>query len=223
MAYSAVSTGVNTSGTSATDSGFAVSVGDTVVYETRIGGTTCSTVTDSLGNTYTKKVGRSNSSTDEHALFVSNITAGGSPTWTITPAASGSIRCRGYKFTGRDVIDPVGTDVVSAGGTDDAPSGSLTVTNTGSDVLICTDCNGAGDTFTPGAGYTVRSEVPAAPNTRIAGETVDAVTSGARTVNFSKVNAEEWNLVALALKAAAGGGGPTPHPPYRKQTAWGCF
>ena len=171
------------------------------------------TVTDTRGNTYRQAL-RFNESGDNTTLgiyYAENV-AGGANSVTVSDAISGgTLRFAILEYSGVATSNSLGP-VASAQGASASPaSGSVTTTASGDLALGLLSRAGAG-TFTPGAGFALRTQIPASPATKLVVEDRMLATVGPVAATGALDVSDSWAAAVATFHAAASGGADTQPP-----------
>lgn len=189
----------------------AITAGSLIVIGISTGVGAISSITDTLGNTYTRAVRRVNFSYSD--IWYSYNVAGGSPTITANFASSTHSVMHIYEIGGATTTDPL--DVTATAGGDGVTGTTPSVTSgntTQADELVFAHSGsffGSGtDAYSVGAGYTEflgGNSLPTSGQTVSAGSELKIVSAtGAQTATFGLAFANAvWEMSLATFKAAA--------------------
>lgn len=188
-----------------------VTIGNILVAGVRLGGSSQNPIiTDSQGNTWTRLLLNINSSGDTTSVHWLIATSTGALTVTLTNSVSGSRRwiIAEYDAAGTTVSVDQST-ITSAQGT--AVSSGTVTTTTASELLVgVIEGDGfAGDTFTPGAGYTVRQSIIPLSQFKLALEDIVVSSTGSYVADGTLNNTMDWAAGIVAFKST---GSPAAGP-----------
>lgn len=174
---------------------------------------TISSVTDSLGNTYTYAGDNPNSGDNNNQMwnYYAEGVSAGACTITVTFDANDDLRrIYAHEITGCATSGALGQHAGQAQatpgtGTDAISSGSVTTTTNGEYIFGCTNANNT-QTYTKGTGFTSLRE----DNT--VGATEDLVQSSAGSIAATFTGSGGWKCqtVIMTFKEAASGSSATP-------------
>lgn len=181
-----------------------VTAGSLLVAALSVGATARTiTLSDSLTQTFVLASSGTNV-TDGHATYIYYFanTAGGADTVTFSISGAASpLRIGVSEFSGAATASPV-EKVNNASGNSTTPaSGNVTPTTDGQ-LIFAVARNAAATTFTAGTDFTLRSQVPAAANTRMASESFIQTTAAAHNGNFTMALSQQWSAVVASFLAA---------------------
>lgn len=214
-----------TAATSRTATTGAVSVGDVMIVAITLdvsGSATGGSVSDSLGNTYSKILGVTDTpDTQRTEIFYGIITTAGTPTVTLrftptpgTTTASSTVLIAD-PFSGSDTSstnDTSGAGQVQASPTTGAnatTSGNLTTAVNGDLIYSATCPSGSfGSANTVGTGFTLaQDDTGGSPPSRMATEWRSQTSAGAIAGTWTAAGNVAHTTLAVAIKPASGGGG----------------
>lgn len=172
-------------------------------------------ITDSLGQTFTKAVNGKNT-TDNNStvsLWYKESSAAGADTVSVAYASAANIRFAIAEYSGISIsgsLDQINNAQADASTAINA--GSVTTTQASELLAVCAR-NNTGVTFTAGTSYTMREQVPAAPNARAAFEDRIVSSTGTYTGDMTTSGNVNWGAVIATFKAAGGAVVTTPVAP----------
>lgn len=166
------------------------------------------TVTDSLGNQY-RRAAQFNVTLDgvSLAIFYAENIRGGPNTVTVADTQSGTLRFALLEYFG---IAPANSlDVTaSAEGTSASPSSATVSTTVPGALLVGAVMTANPASFMPGAGYALRTSVPAAGTAKLVVEDRVQTSAGPAAAGGSLGAPDVWGVVFAAFRP-----GSTPEPP----------
>jgi hypothetical protein len=178
-------------------------------------------VTDSRGNVYRQAFKFNNvepgtvENDDTVALFYAENIAGGANTITVSLSRAASLRFAIFEYAGVATSNALDVTRNAAASGASLNSGSATTTAPG-DLVMGIFSTQSYRTFTPGAGFTTRASVNAAPNTVLMVADRILATPGSVAATATLSAADIWGAGLAAFRSAAGGG-PTNRPPVLTQ------
>jgi hypothetical protein len=189
-----------TAGTTTVSTAFSsnVAAGDAIIVTTMVGGTTTSSVTDTLGNTYTKAVQTLSGGTDEIAIFYALNSTGGADTVTAHYAvANGFATVYIHEYAG--VLTSAALDKTSSGtGSGTAVSSGATAATTSANELLIGMAT-SDHTITAGeSGWNIRQN---AGGNMSQDDVVSA--TGAYAATFTQNITGNWAAIIATFKANA--------------------
>lgn len=165
-----------------------------------------SSVTDTLGNTYTLAVGPTTASGLRQSIYYAKNIKGGSNTVTVSfnqAAAYPDIRV--LEYAGADTANPLDVTAAAVGASTTANSGSATTT-AANDLIFAADTISTG-TPQPGAGFAAR--VITTHDSDLAEDEI-APTPGTYTATAPVSPSGQWVMQMAAFKVQSSGGTPAP-------------
>lgn len=186
-----------------------VTSGSLLVLSARVGGNPTgrtTTVSDSLGQTWSlaQKLEDSVAGESTYIYYFMNSAAGANTVTLAISTTATSMRWAVHEYSGAattNVVDKISTNT----GTTDNPAGTAVTTTADGEMIFGAVTNNAVTTYTAGTGYTLATQVPAAPNTRHASEHQLGAVTGTYTVVFTGTSgAATWQVVTATFKVAGG-------------------
>jgi hypothetical protein len=169
------------------------------------------TVADSRANTYRKAV-QLNETVDgtSLAIYYAEKIAGGANTVSVSDSISGTLRVAIFEYAG--VATANSLDVSgSAHGSNASPSSGNVATTASGDLLLSAFTIGDPKTFAPGSGYTIRENVPVAPNTKLMVEDQVQAVAGTASASATLGATDNWGVVIAAFRAGGAAGSTPPN------------
>lgn len=160
-------------------------------------------VTDSRGNQYRKAV-QFDVTLDGVSLgifYAENVKAG-TNTVTVTSGQSGTLRLAILEYSGVATANSLDITSGAEGASTNPHSGTVTTTADG-DLLIAALMTADPVNVTAGSGWTLRDNVPANPNAKLAVEDAVQTAAGARSATAALSESETWGIVLAAFRAGS--------------------
>jgi hypothetical protein len=166
-------------------------------------------VTDSRGNVYRQALKFNNVAEgaeydDTVALFYAENIAGGANTVTVSLSRAASLRFAILEYSGLATSNALDVTRSATARSTTPNSGSATTTAPG-DLVLGIFSTQSYRTFTPGAGFTARASVNAAPNTALLVTDRVLPAAGAVAATATLSGTDYWGAGLVAFRSASGG------------------
>ena len=164
------------------------------------------TVSDSNGNTYKKasQLGFTASAVTIALYYAENIKVGAN-TVTVSMSVSGPLRFAISEYSGVATTNSLDVTAGATNVSTAASSGNATTTANG-DLLFGTASTADSVTWTAGAGYTIRDQVPAPPNAKFITEDQIQASGGSASASATLGASGNWGMILASFKPGVGGG-----------------
>lgn len=177
--------------------------GSLLIVAVRQSGTggTC-TISDSQSNTYVNNAINSTFTSDKLFVAYALNTTGGANTVTCTFGASVAMRWAIHEYSGLASSSALDQSNVTTGNNTAPDSGNITTTVANELLFSACGC-GANSTFTVGANYTLREQIPAGANGKLATEDRIVSATGTYSAPYTISGTTTWGDAILSFKIAS--------------------
>jgi hypothetical protein len=195
--------------------GAPVTAGNFLVAGIRINSTAQSglTVTDSLGNLWTKCSSAQNTGNHEAFLFYAQNVVGGNSTVQIHAAASVGVFTIVSEYSGIDPTAAFDTNAAANSGTSSSPATAIASSTTAASLFyaFCANRNSSAETWAAGTGWTIRNKSTSA-NAPICAEDQIVASTLSTTATWTYTNSEAWSACLAVFRGASGTATPVINP-----------
>ncbi|PYU10259.1 MAG: hypothetical protein DMG37_20930, partial [Acidobacteria bacterium] len=151
------------------------------------------------------------------ALYYAENIKVGANTVTVSMSVSGPLRFAISEYSGVATTNSLDVTAGATNVSTAASSGNATTTANG-DLLFGTASTADSVTWTAGAGYTIRDQVPAPPNAKFITEDQIQASGGSASASATLGASGNWGMILASFKPGVGGGGPAPSITSLSQT-----
>ena len=166
------------------------------------------TVTDSIGNTWTKCALNMVVGVGSTQLSYAVASSSAADTVTVTLNSSATMRMAIYEYSGTAATSPLDTQANAATGSSTAPASASFTPTANNELVIAFAATNSGDSYSAGTNYTLEDN----PGSKLGVEIWVQGTAAATTGNFTLSPSDSWLAGYAVFKPAGGGGsGGSPH------------